>query len=253
VVNGEVCDRHLAWEACYNVRELGGYPTADGGETQWGAYLRADSLCRLTPNGEKALVEYGVRTIIDLRNASELAREPHPFAQENGHTDPPVYLHLPLENREDEEGVKALDAALSVEAVYVVILERFKKHMASIISAIGEAQEGAVLFHCFGGKDRTGLVAAMLLALAGVPDEVIAEDYAITDRYLQPFYDEAYREVGEDPAERKKLARMFTSPPEAMRTVLSYLDSEYGGVEGYLLASGVTPQAIERIRRRIGA
>jgi len=214
--------------------------------------LRADTLCRLTPDGEKALVEYGVSTVIDLRNPDELAREPHPFARENAPKDLPTYLHLPLENREDVEAVKAQDNAPSVEAVYLIILERFKGQVARVIEAIANAREGAVLFHCFGGKDRTGLVAAMLLGVAGVPAEVIAEDYAITDRYLQPFYDEVYREVGEDRAEREKLEKMFTSPPEAMLTVLSYLDREYGGVEAYLLAAGVTPQAIQKIRSRIG-
>jgi protein-tyrosine phosphatase len=251
MVNGEKRDRHLAWDACYNVRDLGGYPMKDGGETRWRTYLRADNLCRLTPNGEKALVEFGVHTIIDLRNDSELALEPHPFAQKNGHTDGPAYLHLSLVG-EDEEDIKAIDEAPSLEAGYVVILERFSKQMAGIITAIGDAAEGAVLFHCFGGKDRTGLVAAMLLALAGVPDETIAKDYAITDRYLQPFYDQVFREVGEDHAERERLATMFASRPETMRAVLSYLDREYGGVERYLLASGVRRQSIKKIRSRIG-
>jgi protein-tyrosine phosphatase len=233
------------------VRELGGYPTEDGGETRWGAFLRADTLCKLTPNGEKALTDYGVRTIIDLRNPHELARDPHPFARQNGHGDGPTYLHLSLEDSEDKETNKAVADAPSVGDGYVILLDRFRKQIASIIQAIGDAREGAVLFHCFGGKDRTGLIAAILLALAGVPYDVIAEDYAITDTYLQPFYAEVFREIGDDSAQRERLERMFVSPPEAMHTVLSYLDREHGGVENYLLASGVTKEAIENIRSRI--
>src|SRR5215208_28353 len=122
--------RHLAWESCYNVRELGGYPTEDGGETRWGAFLRADTLCRLTPMGEEALVAYGIRTIIDLRNPAELALAPHPFAGRNGHVDPPVYVNLPLDNAEGKEAYEAMDSALTMGDIYVIMLDRFRGRIA---------------------------------------------------------------------------------------------------------------------------
>jgi protein-tyrosine phosphatase len=73
-------ERRLSWDACFNVRDLGGHPIVDGGQTRWRAVVRADTLCRLSETGRAALVDYGVRTVIDLRSARELEAVPHPFA-----------------------------------------------------------------------------------------------------------------------------------------------------------------------------
>lgn len=86
--------RRLAWDACYNVRDLGGYETTDGRRIRRGQFLRADDLCRLSAQGRAALVAYGVRTVVDLRSPSELARAPHPFAV--GAPDAPAYRVLSL-------------------------------------------------------------------------------------------------------------------------------------------------------------
>src|SRR5215213_8706915 len=77
--------RRLDWDACFNVRDLGGYPLPDGRETRWGAVVRADTLARLTPTGCAALVDYGVQTIIDLRRPRELETSPNRFAQPGPH------------------------------------------------------------------------------------------------------------------------------------------------------------------------
>src|SRR5688500_17816224 len=100
--------RQLSWEACYNVRDLGGYATADGGVTRWRAFVRAGSLYRLTPAGRAALLDYGVRTIVDLRRASELEHYPNPFAQQSEDANPPIYLNLPLGVGADPEGLLAV-------------------------------------------------------------------------------------------------------------------------------------------------
>src|SRR5437868_13316841 len=94
VIEKEKHVRYLAWDACYNVRDVGGYPTGDGGRTPWGALVRADNLYRLTEEGQAALRDYGVRTIVDLRLAHELERHPSPFAA-NGEGGP-RYLNLPI-------------------------------------------------------------------------------------------------------------------------------------------------------------
>src|SRR5687767_10529285 len=88
--------RQLSWDGCYNVRDLGGYATIDGGVTRWRAFVRADSLYQLTPAGQAALLDYGVRTIVDLRRARELEHYPNPFAQPSEAANPPKYLHIPL-------------------------------------------------------------------------------------------------------------------------------------------------------------
>jgi protein-tyrosine phosphatase len=106
------------------------------------------------------------------------------------------------------------------------------------------------LFHCHAGKDRTGLIAALLLALAGVPEPTIAEDYALSQECLQPIYDERLSQE-RDPAQRARLARMFGSVPETMLGILEHLNTRHDGAERYLLAAGVAPADVERLRRRV--
>ena len=235
--------RCLPWDACYNVRELGGYPTHDGGQTRWQTLVRADNLHRLTPQGQVALREYGVRTIIDLRLAHELERHPNPFAVPQGSDDYPRYLNLPLLNLETDA---AVEAAQPTQGEYIVIVERSKGHVAEVINAVAAGLErGGVLVHCHGGKDRTGIVVALLLSLVGVPDEIIAEDYALSEAMLEGPHLAWLEEQGRA---LEKPIWMY-APPQKMQGLLDYLDREYGGPEEYLMTTGVTQSNIALIRK----
>src|SRR5436190_18952958 len=97
--------RRLRWDACYNTRDLGGYVTADGGYTRWGAFVRADNLSRLTPAGQSALIEYGVRTVIELRRADELTIDLNPFVAVSNDPRRPAYLNLLLGLHVDRVGI----------------------------------------------------------------------------------------------------------------------------------------------------
>lgn len=244
--------RHLPWEACYNARDLGGYPTEGGGQTRWGVLLRSDNLCRLTSVGQAALRDYGVRTIIDVRSPHELDVDANPFAAQERRDNAPRYLNLPLLDETDEEGKVAMKAAGSMQAEYTVILSRYRAHMAAIIEAVAAAEaDGGVLVHCHSGRDRTGIIIALLLSLAGVPRQIIAEDYAASQLYLQPIYDAWINEQPRTEAEVTRFGGWFFQQPETMLGLLDYLDKQYGGVEPYLLGAGVTQQAIEAIRGRL--
>jgi protein tyrosine/serine phosphatase len=240
--------RRLVWNACYNVRDLGGYETADGRRVRWRALLRADDLCRLSAEGQQALVTYGVRTIIDLRSPSERAVAPHPFAAGAAHA--PVHHALSLFDEHDVAAMAALKAAQSSGALYCAVLDFFRARVGAVLRAVVEAPEGGVLVHCFAGKDRTGIVVALALALAGVPRATIAADYALSDSYLQPLYDELLAVV-DDPAERERRALRYRSPPESILAVLDHLDVRYGGVAAYLRTAGVMDEQMERIRVRL--
>jgi hypothetical protein len=248
--------RRLGWDACYNVRDMGGYPTADGRQTRWRAIVRADNLCRLTPAGCAALVAYGVRTIIDLRNPAELLEAPHPFAGPATAEDWPAYLHRPFEDATDATAAALMTAATSAPALYGVMLDRFAGRVAGIVAAIAAAPPGGVLIHCHAGKDRTGLVSALLLALAGVPEAVIAEDYALSDVFLRPFFDEWWNGIA-DPDERaEEVARWrqrWGTPVQNMRQVLTDLTARHGGAAGYLRAAGVDETTLARLRARLSA
>ena len=243
--------RLLAWSNCYNARDLGGYRTDDGGQTRWGSIVRADSLCQLTPSGCAALRAYGIRTVIDLRHRRELDKAPHPFAGPTFTDDAPNYLHLPLEEWDDPDYDAAMRAAMPTEAfIYPVIMEFFADRLAAVLGAIAHAPDGGVVVHCTAGKDRTGIVAAALLAIAGVSTETIVADYALSAALLLPRYEEAVRQAQSE-EDRARLPMPPTSPPGRMVATLDWVEQRYGGMHAYLAAAGVSAKDIARLRARL--
>ena len=245
--------RRLTWDACYNAREVGGYPTADGGTLAWRRLVRTDNLSRLTPLGQAALVKYGVRTIIDLRDPSELAMEPHAFLTPSTLATAPAYYNLPLIRFDDQGWQAATQTLVSTPSYYCGTLDYFKPEVAAIMRAVVATDEGSVLIHCHAGKDRTGLVIALLLAAAGVAPDLIAQDYALSNHYLQPWYDGLLAQHADDPERQARMRADFKTQPQFMLDVLAHLDARYGGIRGYLLAVGLTELEIEQIRTRLRA
>jgi protein-tyrosine phosphatase len=183
--------RDLDWEGCRNVRDLGGLPAAGGARTRPRALVRADSLERLTARGWAALEAHGVRTVIDLRNDDELGADAAP--RPAGVTT----IHLPLDGMEDTEFWEQWmhRPEFGTPHYYGPWLERFPDRATHVLTAIARAQPGGVAYHCVGGRDRTGLVTMLVLGVAGVAPEVIAEDYALSneripDALLDAFYAE---------------------------------------------------------------
>src|SRR6266542_1836585 len=183
--------RRLAWEGVLNARDLGGYPTAGGRETCWGAVVRSGSLTGLTPAGCEALISYQVRAVVDLRLPAEPAD--HGIAYANvSFLDPAA--------APPEDFTTLADG-------YKRMLDRFHKEVAAVMAAIAAAPQGGVLVHCAAGKDRTGLIAALLLGLVAVAPGTIAADYALTAECLRP-RDQEWLENGPgDRAEREARLR----------------------------------------------
>jgi protein-tyrosine phosphatase len=241
--------RDLVWDGCVNVRDLGGHPTEDGGETKFGAVVRADSVRGLSDEGWEALVAYGVRTIVDLRWREELEEDPPREL-------PVVARHVPLFGERDEmEEINELvrnigDPAVRRSTSYLEFLRRWPGNFARAVEAVAQAPEGAVVVHCAGGVDRTGLVSALLLRIAGVAPEDIAQDYAVseanwargTEEWIAEAEDEDEREL------RRFLSRM---PPEAMLGVIETVEREHGDVAAYLRSAGVSDEDLERLRSRL--
>ncbi len=246
--------RDLVWDGCLNVRDLGGLPTADGSETRFGSVVRADSIRELSDDGWQALVEHGVRTVIDLRGDHE--REQDPPAQ-----GPVDVVHVPfmeasqaewdeIADELDATAAAAPDAAAATRDVYLIFLERFRSNVAAAVRAVADAPAGGIVIHCVGGKDRTGLLVAFLLHLAGVDDERIAADYALSEERLRPRH-EAWFAAAETEEELERLRRIAQTPLESMLGVFAELEQRYGGVEQYLLGAGVRDEELARVRRRL--
>ncbi|HEY6875950.1 MAG TPA: tyrosine-protein phosphatase [Candidatus Dormibacteraeota bacterium] len=238
---GDRASRALHWPACQNTRDLGGIP-ARGGVTRSGAVIRSDNLAHLTAEGREAMHAYGVTTVIDLRSAGELARSPSPFAAGVGAT----YVHRELI---DDSNMNEIGDAASMLERYLYIVNSRPGAFRGVFEAIAYA-EGCVLFHCFAGKDRTGLIAAMMLELAGVTPEDIAADYGETDLQLASQYELWIAEAG--PEKRAAYAEELRCPPERILGVLEHVDRRWGGVASYLEAAGLPPAAIDRLASKLG-
>jgi protein-tyrosine phosphatase len=246
-----VQDRHLTWDGCVNVRDLGGHPTEDGSETRYRRIVRADSVRGLSDAGWEALVAYDVRRIVDLRWHEELAADPPREL-------PVEVVHIPLlGDREDAIGreIDALvkdigDAAVRRSMMYLEFLRRYPANFAAAVAAVGRAPEGAAVVHCAGGVDRTGLVSALLLWLAGVAPEHIANDYAASEVNWAP-RTAVWISEADDEEEREFRSFLARMPPEAMLAVLEALERDHGGVAGYLRDAGIAEDDLERARARL--
>jgi protein-tyrosine phosphatase len=246
-----VTERVLRWADCLNVRDLGGHATEDGGRTRFGAVVRADSVASLTDEGWRQALDYGVRTVIDLR--MQIERDADPPREL-----PIEALHVPVFGAWDDSVEAEIDAVSAAEkdtpsktaAVYLEFLERFRPNFARAVSAVANAPDGAVIVHCQGGKDRTGLVAAMLLRLAGVGIDAIAEDYALSEIHLAPRL-EQWLATATDEEERERIRQISATPAPSMQRVLAELERRYGSVAVYLEAGGTSPEEVERARSRL--
>jgi protein-tyrosine phosphatase len=222
-----------------------------------GVLVRSDNLASLTPAGRRAMSDYGITTVIDLRAESELKGAPGPPFSDFKSTVPvaspqtepesnvPVYVNLPLV---DDEIAFVLNEAPNMPDRYRLMIDRRQAALGTIFNAIARA-DGPVLFHCFAGKDRTGLVAAMMLSLAGVEPEAIGGDYAQTDVQLATRYAEWLARAAPDRLEGMR--DELRCPPEWMLHTLDYVEQTWGGVEPYLEAAGVPPANIDRLSAKL--
>jgi protein-tyrosine phosphatase len=243
--------RDLVWDGTLNVRDLGGHPTEDGSETKFGRIIRADNIRRLSEKGWKALADYGVRTIVDLRTDAELAADP-PAELPVTVVHAPFMVDAPEVFAEaDALSARQANVTLATRDVYLLFLDRFHPFVARVIQTVADAPPGGVLVHCAGGKDRTGLTVALLLRMAGAGLDDIDADYALSEERLKPRHERWFAEAEGDEVLLERLRRMAATPRGTMRAVLEELEARYGSVAGYLTASGASPDIAERVRARL--
>lgn len=233
----------LTWPDCHNVRDVGGLPTSDGGVVRTGALVRGDSPHRLTSDGVAAVRGYGIARVIDLRSAEEADATPGPFAGD------PIYQLRPMIDPRAEVRRDA-GAESTLQLTYRASLVRNASHIVAGVAAIADAPPGGVFVHCASGKDRTGMIVALALRVAGVVDSAIAADYAYTAVCLG---DRIERALASAPsgAERARLNEVWGSRPDTILAMLDRVDVEFGGVEGYLARYGVNDNQLDRLRARL--
>lgn len=234
--------RRLPISGTYNVRDIGGYRTVDGKVVKTGVLFRGDSLHRIDHEGRAILASLGIRTLIDLRDSDERRAYPD---QLDG-IDATVYWHPLVDgSRADRQR----NGNLSLADAYRTILAERGERLTAAIRQLAAPHALPVFVHCMAGKDRTGLVVALVLSAIGVDERDIIEDYAASGLFL----DAAYRSE----ATKRALARglsageitaILASKPEYMESTLDWIRTRHRSVAAYLLAHGMVAEELKRLR-----
>ncbi len=237
--------QRLPLTTCANARDLGGYPTKDGGQTAWHRFVRSDRISYLTDEERAFLYGYGVRMDIDLRGSEEIAEDPDvPIAADV------AYRHVTLLDLNIADArmdlLSQTDREPQALDFYGTILENHAGFLKVVEAILETPPEACVLFHCTEGKDRTGVLAMLLLSLAGVDRLDCIANYEVTRENLlrKPYYAEQLEHAGI----RRKL---MGSDPETMGVTYDFVMQEYGSAEGYLRACGVSADEMAELRRHL--
>lgn len=235
-----IIERRLGWDGCFNVRDLGGFLTRDGGVTRHRTIVRADALDRLSRRGWSSLEAYGIRTIVDLRNDHEIGSE------ESRRPGTLATIRVPIDDIEDHELWQHIrDNELDGSPLYFrLFLERKKDRCAAAVRAISQARPGGVAFHCGRGRDRTGLVALLVLDLVGVKADDIASDYELSEEGVRDI-DLALGEADQGSEIAAILQRKNTTARAEILDLLSSVD-----VEDQLRQGGLEDQDLAALRHR---
>ena len=241
--------RRLDIPGLVNVRDLGGYRASSGLVTKWRRLLRGDGLHRVTHEGIQLLNAEGLTSVIDLRSRKELEEEPNPYLDEAqiGFFHKPIYDDLAPAMMATHEAAE--DDPL-VGFYLTALLER-SEAMRDILATIAAAPKGAILFHCTAGKDRTGLVAALLLEIAGVNRETILADYSLTGDFIADLVEELLDRTRKSGGDTERHARFLACAPLTMATTLEQIDQRHGSVSGYLKDIGLPAGDLSNLRDRL--
>ncbi len=212
---------------------MGGLPLEGGGDTAFGVVVRADSIRSLTDDGWRALVDYGVRKAVDLRSDWDSANDPP--------ADIPIdIVRIPVYSND----VPVVAEWPSMQEAYAGLLGHFQTEFASAVAEIARS-DGPVVVHCLVGRDRTGLVCGLMLRLVGVDLETIAADHALSDVYLEPWW-QPWHDSAPDEETRRRRMRVTTMPEHAMADVLADVDPR-----AYLVAGGATEEDLDTLVVRL--
>jgi protein-tyrosine phosphatase len=241
--------RRVALDGPANFRDLGGY-RAGSRRLRRGRVFRSDSLSRMSAADVAHVVdELGVATVVDLRAGHEVETYGHGLLESAG----VAVHHVPITDETRPERIeRPADApdpsTLTLDQIYVLMLDRYAGRFAGVLRVLADETRHPIVFHCAAGKDRTGLVAALLLSLLGVDDETIAADYALTSEHIDELL-ERHRSQAEASGTAVEVSDAFLAAEvQVMRNLLAELHARYGTAEAYLVSNGLEPDAIATLR-----
>jgi protein-tyrosine phosphatase len=231
--------RHLRVDGTYNLRDVGGYPTQAGGSVAWRTLFRSDSLQRLDSQGVAGLAALDLHTIVDLRADIEVEHAPSALAGL-----PARIVHAPV-----VRDPTVLPPMTDLGAEYRYTLDECGDSIGAAVRELCAPGALPALVHCAAGKDRTGIVIALVLALLGVPDELIGADYSLSSVYLEPDSTAVIGRLKANGLGGIVAAELLSSPAGLILNVLAWARAAGGGsVYGYLTAHGVGAPDLAALR-----
>lgn len=250
-----LAERFLPVTRSFNFRDIGGYATADGRFTRWGQVYRSGSLSALSPEDQAYLRGLGLRLVCDLRSPAEVSQSPDRLPEDEGMVAWQRPLHSQQSSREQVRALRrhrhTMDGLL-FHFYTDVIIEQNAAQVGEILTAVAEEGKRPLLIHCAAGKDRTGMVIALLLLLLGVPEETVLADYSLSNQAHEAINQAMERDmrqvlwVGIRPSQ---LYPVLLADPAILRAALAYLRQRYGSVEAYLHGpAGMKPETLTALR-----
>jgi len=244
--------RLVTLEGSFNFRDLGGYAAADGRSVRWGRLYRSDALHELTPEDVAALVDLGLRTVVDLRTDREVDRSGRGPLEPRGLD----FHHLAVVKEGvrggDADGADVREAVAAPAPAGDDLAERYLWYLdvggdaiARALTLFGGAEHYPVVFHCAAGKDRTGVLAALVLEILGVDRDTIVADYVITAERIRLILDRWRAEPGFAERMAKVPASRFSVEASTMVGFLDGLQARYGGARAWATGAGVTEATLD--------
>jgi protein-tyrosine phosphatase len=250
----ELDGRRLPLEGAENFRDLGGYATAGGQRVAWGRVYRANDLSRLTAADWELIRSLGIQLVCDLRSPPEVRRRPDR---------PPAgiqYRHLPVFPRDPIRQRHVLFQRHRLEPVVRsmyrdAIIDQGALALGALLRLAADPANLPLVFHCTGGKDRTGIAAALLLHICDVPRATIIADYTLTNRAIEKVLTGIRRQMSgrRPPGLRlEQLYPLFSARAELIETAFAHIESTYGSVDAYLRGpAGLSEAELLAIRKNL--
>jgi protein-tyrosine phosphatase len=250
-------ERRVPLEGAVNFRDIGGYPAQDGRRVRWGRVFRSDGLSRLTDNDHRLLRHMGIFNVIDFRTPSEIQNSPDRLPDDGSvsHVNRAV-THGQIDFVEALVRLKEGDSSwLTPDFMvngYINNIDNFPHIWGSVINDIAVSDGNPVVFHCTGGKDRTGTCAALILLALGVSREDIIEDHQLSNVYIADLLPNIFKMIASYGVDPDIVFPYLTAPRNCIEAMLDHIDTTYGSALGYLAnKAGVGKETQEILKEKL--
>jgi protein-tyrosine phosphatase len=237
-------DWHVDVDGCVNFRDAGGWRTIDGGEVRRGLLYRSDDPIRMTPDGRRTVDRLGLAVVVDLRQQTQFSRTP-------GFVERERTSHVPLVDQVvDHTDPPPLDTPVDIANLYAGMLDESRPQVGRVLDVIADhVGSGPVLVHCAFGKDRAGLITAIIHAAIGVrPDDIVA-DYMRSDAPARRRRAAMIEQpLDDDPPVARLPETLFRAPAETMQLVLGRAVERHGSLDGWVASFPTKPSTVDRLR-----